>query len=129
MRQSDKDSGRDTGDKATKTIINAINMFKKAKEKGMSLERYLKQIDMFDKPKDDIVNTAELISKYNRSGKKLSALFNGIASAVRRDNEDSRTGSMFGGNAPLKYKDILASVNRSIESEEAKTAKLKIKNK
>ena len=129
MRQSDKDSGRDTGDKATKTIINAINMFKKAKEKGMSLERYLKQIDMFDKPADDIVNTAELISKYNRSGKKLSALFNGIASAVRRDNEDSRTGSMFGGNEPLKYGDILASVNRSIESEEAKTAKLKIKNK
>ena len=104
-------------------------MFKTAKEKGMSLERYLKQIDMFDKPKDDIVNTAELISKYNRSGKKLSALFNGIASAVRRDNEDSRTGSMFGGNEPLKYGDILASVNRSIESEEAKTAKLKIKNK
>ena len=129
MRQSDKDSGRDTGDKTTKTIIDAINMFKTAKEKGMSLERYLKQIDMFDKPKDDIVNTAELISKYNRSGKKLSALFNGIASAVRRDNEDSRTGSMFGGNAPLKYGDILASVNRSIESEEAKTAKLKIKNK
>ena len=129
MRQSDKDSGRNTGDKTTKTIIDAINMFKTAKEKGMSLERYLKQIDMFDKPKDDIVNTAELISKYNRSGKKLSALFNGIASAVRRDNEDSRTGSMFGGNEPLKYGDILASVNRSIESEEAKTAKLKIKNK
>ena len=129
MRQSDKDSGRDTGDKATKTIINAINMFKKAKEKGMSLERYLKQIDMFDKPADDIVNTAELISKYNRSGKKLSALFNGIASAVRRDNEDSRTGSMFGGNEPLKYGDILASVNRSIESEEAKTAKIKLKQK
>ena len=129
MRQSDKDSGRDTGDKTTKTIISAINMFKKAKEKGMSLERYLKQIDMFDKPADDIVNTAELISKYNRSGKKLSALFNGIASAVRRDNEDSRTGSMFGGNAPLKYGDILASVNRNIESEEAKTAKIKIKTK
>lgn len=125
MRQSDKDSGRDTGDKTTKTIISAINMFKKAKEKGMSLERYLKQIDMFDKPADDIVNTAELISKYNRSGKKLSALFNGIASAVRRDNDDSRTGSMFGGNAPLKYGDILASVNRNIESEEAKNAKLK----
>ena len=129
MRQSDKDSGRDTGDKTTKTIISAINMFKKAKEKGMSLERYLKQIDMFDKPADDIVNTAELISKYNRSGKKLSALFNGIASAVRRDNDDSRTGSMFGGNAPLKYGDILASVNRNIESEEAKTAKIKIKTK
>lgn len=129
MRQSDKDSGRDTGDKATKTIINAINMFKKAKEKGMSLERYLKQIDMFDKPADDIVNTAELISKYNRSGKKLSALFNGIASAVRRDNEDSRTGSMFGGNAPLKYGDILESVNRNILAEEEKNAKLKIKNK
>ena len=125
MRQSDKDSGRDTGDKATKTIINAINMFKKAKEKGMSLERYLKQIDMFDKPADDIVNTAELISKYNRSGKKLSALFNGIASAVRRDNEDSRTGSMFGGNAPLKYKDILESVNRNILAEEAKNSNLK----
>ena len=125
MRQSDKDSGRDTGDKTTKTIISAINMFKKAKEKGMSLERYLKQIDMFDKPADDIVNTAELISKYNRSGKKLSALFNGIASAVRRDNEDSRTGSMFGGNAPLKYKDILESVNRDILAEEAKNSKLK----
>ena len=120
MRQSDKDSGRDTGDKTTKTIISAINMFKKAKEKGMSLERYLKQIDMFDKPADDIVNTAELISKYNRSGKKLSALFNGIASAVRRDNEDSRTGSMFGGNTPLKYKDILESVNRNILGEETK---------
>ena len=125
MRQSDKDSGRDTGDKTTKTIISAINMFKKAKEKGMSLERYLKQIDMFDKPADDIVNTAELISKYNRSGKKLSALFNGIASAVRRDNEDSRTGSMFGGNAPLKYKDILESVNRNILAEEAKNSNLK----
>ena len=125
MRQSDKDSGRNTGDKATKTIINAINMFKKAKEKGMSLERYLKQIDMFDKPADDIVNTAELISKYNRSGKKLGALFNGIASAVRRDNDDSRTGSMFGGNEPLKYKDILESVNRNISAEEAKNSNLK----
>lgn len=129
MRQSDKDSGRDTGDKTTKTIIDAINMFKTAKEKGMSLERYLKQIDMFDKPKDDIVNTAELISKYNRSGKKLSALFNGIASAVKRDNEKSRTGSMFGGNATLKYKDVLESVNRNILAEEEKNAKLKIKNK
>ena len=91
----------------------------------MSLERYLKQIDMFDKPADDIVNTAELISKYNRSGKKLSALFNGIASAIRRDNEKSRTGSMFGGNAPLKYKDILESVNRNILAEEAKNSNLK----
>lgn len=36
---------------------------------------------------------------------------------------------MFGGNAPLKYGDILASVNRSIESEEAKTAKIKTKTK
>ena len=125
MRQSDKDSGRDTGDKTTKTIIDAINMFKDAKEKGLTLENYLKQIDMFDKPKDDVVNTAELISKYNRSGKKLSALFNGIASAVRRDNEDSRTGSMFGGNAPLKYKDILESVNRNILAEEAKNSNLK----
>ena len=84
---------------------------------------------MFDKPKDDIVNTAELISKYNRSGKKLGALFNGIASAVRRDNDDSRTGSMFGGNAPLKYGDILESVNRNILAEEEKNAKLKLKNK
>ena len=129
MRQSDKDSGRDTGDKATKTIIDAINMFKEVKEKGLTLENYLKQIDMFNQPKDDVVNTAKLLDKYHRSGKKLGALFNGIASAVRRDNEKSRTGSMFGGNAPLKYGDILASVNRSIESEEAKTAKLKIKNK
>lgn len=120
MRQSDKDSGRDTGDKATKTIIDAINMFKDAKEKGLTLENYLKQIDMFNQPKDDVVNTAKLLNKYNRSGKKLGALFNGIASAVKRDNEKSRTGSMFGGNTPLKYKDILESVNRNILGEETK---------
>lgn len=120
MRQSDKDSGRDTGDKATKTIIDAINMFKEVKEKGLTLENYLKQIDMFNQPKDDVVNTAKLLNKYNRSGKKLGALFNGIASAVKRDNEKSRTGSMFGGNTPLKYKDILESVNRNILGEETK---------
>lgn len=125
MRQSDKDSGRDTGDKATKTIIDAINMFKEVKEKGLTLENYLKQIDMFNQPKDDVVNTAKLLDKYHRSGKKLGALFNGIASAVRRDNEKSRTGSMFGGNAPLKYKDILESVNRNILAEEAKNSNLK----
>ena len=125
MRQSDKDSGRDTGDKATKTIIDAINIFKEVKEKGLTLENYLKQIDMFNQPKDDVVNTAKLLDKYHRSGKKLGALFNGIASAVRRDNEKSRTGSMFGGNAPLKYKDILESVNRNILAEEAKNSNLK----
>ena len=125
MRQSDKDSGRDTGDKATKTIIDAINMFKEVREKGLTLENYLKQIDMFNQPKDDVVNTAKLLNKYNRSGKKLGALFNGIASAVKRDNEKSRTGSMFGGNAPLKYKDILESVNRNILAEEAKNSNLK----
>ena len=125
MRQSDKDSGRDTGDKATKTIIDAINMFKEVKEKGLTLEKYLKQIDMFNQPKEDVVNTAKLLNKYNRSGKKLGALFNGIASAIRRDNEKSRTGSMFGGNAPLKYKDILESVNRNILAEEAKNSNLK----
>ena len=125
MRQSDKDSGRDTGDKATKTIIDAINMFKEVKEKGLTLENYLKQIDMFNQPKDDVVNTAKLLDKYHRSGKKLGALFNGIASAIRRDNEKSRTGSMFGGNAPLKYKDILESVNRNISAEEAKNSNLK----
>ena len=125
MRQSDKDSGRDTGDKATKTIIDAINMFKEVKEKGLTLENYLKQIDMFNQPKEDVVNTAKLLNKYNRSGKKLGALFNGIASAIRRDNEKSRTGSMFGGNAPLKYKDILESVNRNILAEEAKNSNLK----
>lgn len=125
MRQSDKDSGRDTGDKATKTIIDAINMFKEVKEKGLTLENYLKQIDMFNQPKDDVVNTAKLLDKYHRSGKKLGALFNGIASAVRRDNEKSRTGSMFGGNTPLKYKDVLESVNRNILAEEAKNSNLK----
>lgn len=125
MRQSDKDSGRDTGDKATKTIIDAINMFKEVKEKGLTLENYLKQIDMFNQPKDDVVNTAKLLDKYHRSGKKLGALFNGIASAVRRDNEKSRTGSMFGGNAPLKYKDVLESVNKNILAEEAKNSNLK----
>ena len=125
MRQSDKDSGRDTGDKATKTIIDAINMFKEVKEKGLTLENYLKQIDMFNQPKDDVVDTAKLLNKYHRSGKKLGALFNGIASAIRRDNEKSRTGSMFGGNAPLKYKDILESVNRNILAEEAKNSNLK----
>ena len=125
MRQSDKDSGRDTGDKATKTIIDAINMFKEVKEKGLTLENYLKQIDMFNQPKDDVVNTAKLLDKYHRSGKKLGALFNGIASTIRRDNEKSRTGSMFGGNAPLKYKDILESVNRNILAEEAKNSNLK----
>lgn len=125
MRQSDKDSGRDTGDKATKTIIDAINIFKEVKEKGLTLENYLKQIDMFNQPKDDVVNTAKLLDKYHRSGKKLGALFNGIASAVRRDNEKSRTGSMFGGNAPLKYKDVLESVNRNILAEEAKNSNLK----
>ena len=125
MRQSDKDSGRDTGDKATKTIIDAINMFKEVKEKGLTLENYLKQIDMFNQPKDDVVNTAKLLDKYHRSGKKLGALFNGIASTIRRDNEKSRTGSMFGGNAPLKYKDILESVNRNISAEEAKNSNLK----
>ena len=125
MRQSDKDSGRDTGDKATKTIIDAINMFKEVKEKGLTLENYLKQIDMFNQPKDDVVNTAKLLDKYHRSGKKLGALFNGIASAIRRDNEKSRTGSMFGGNAPLKYKDVLESVNRNILAEEAKNSNLK----
>ena len=125
MRQSDKDSGRDTGDKATKTIIDAINMFKEVKEKGLTLENYLKQIDMFNQPKDEVVNTAKLLDKYHRSGKKLGALFNGIASAIRRDNEKSRTGSMFGGNAPLKYKDILESVNRNILAEEAKNSNLK----
>ena len=125
MRQSDKDSGRDTGDKATKTIIDAINMFKEVKEKGLTLENYLKQIDMFNQPKDDVVNTAKLLDKYHRSGKKLGALFNGIASAIRRDNEKSRTGSMLGGNAPLKYKDILESVNRNILAEEAKNSNLK----
>ena len=125
MRQSDKDSGRDTGDKATKTIIDAINMFKEVKEKGLTLERYLKQIDMFNQPKDEVVDTAKLLNKYNRSGKKLGELFNGIASAIKRDNEKSRTGSMFGGNAPLKYKDILESVNRNILAEEAKNSNLK----
>ena len=125
MRQSDKDSGRDTGDKATKTIIDAINIFKEVKEKGLTLENYLKQIDMFNQPKDDVVNTAKLLDKYHRSGKKLGALFNGIASAVRRDNEKSRTGSMFGGNTPLKYKDVLESVNRNILAEEAKNSNLK----
>lgn len=125
MRQSDKDSGRDTGDKATKTIIDAINMFKEVKEKGLTLENYLKQIDMFNQPKEDVVNTAKLLNKYNRSGKKLGELFNGIASVVKRDNEKSRTGSMFGGNAPLKYKDILESVNRNILAEEAKNSNLK----
>lgn len=125
MRQSDKDSGRDTGDKATKTIIDAINMFKEVKEKGLTLEKYLKQIDMFNQPKDDVVNTAKLLDKYHRSGKKLGALFNDIASAVRRDNEKSRTGSMFGGNTPLKYKDVLESVNRNILAEEAKNSNLK----
>lgn len=125
MRQSDKDSGRDTGDKTTKTIIDAINIFKEVKEKGLTLENYLKQIDMFNQPKDDVVNTAKLLDKYHRSGKKLGALFNGIASAVRRDNEKSRTGSMFGGNAPLKYKDVLESVNRNILAEEAKNSNLK----
>lgn len=125
MRQSDKDSGRDTGDKATKTIIDAINIFKEVKEKGLTLENYLKQIDMFNQPKDDVVNTAKLLDKYHRSGKKLGALFNGIASAVKRDNEKSRTGSMFGGNAPLKYKDVLESVNRNILAEEAKNSNLK----
>ena len=125
MRQSDKDSGRDTGDKATKTIIDAINMFKEVKEKGLTLENYLKQIDMFNQPKDDVVDTAKLLNKYHRSGKKLGALFNGIASAIRRDNEKSRTGSMFGGNAPLKYKDILESVNRNILAEETKNSNLK----
>lgn len=125
MRQSDKDSGRDTGDKATKTIIDAINIFKEVKEKGLTLGNYLKQIDMFNQPKDDVVNTAKLLDKYHRSGKKLGALFNGIASAIRRDNEKSRTGSMFGGNAPLKYKDVLESVNRNILAEEAKNSNLK----
>ena len=125
MRQSDKDSGRDTGDKATKTIIDAINIFKEVKEKGLTLENYLKQIDMFNQPKEDVVNTAKLLDKYHRSGKKLGALFNGIASAVKRDNEKSRTGSMFGGNTPLKYKDVLESVNRNILAEEAKNSNLK----
>lgn len=125
MRQSDKDSGRDTGDKATKIIIDAINMFKEVKEKGLTLENYLKQIDMFNQPKEDVVNTAKFLNKYNRSGKKLGELFNGIASAVKRDNEKSRTGSMFGGNAPLKYKDVLESVNRNILAEEAKNSNLK----
>ena len=32
---------------------------------------------------------------------------------------------MFGGNAPLKYKDILESVNRNISAEEAKNSNLK----
>lgn len=32
---------------------------------------------------------------------------------------------MFGGNEPLKYKDILERVNRNILAEEAKNAKLK----
>ena len=42
-------------------------------------------------------------------------------------NYKSRTGSMFGRNAPLKYKDILESVNRNILAEEEKNAKLKTK--
>jgi len=81
-------------------LTDAIGMIREAKQRGLTLDDFLSQQDMFSGGRDaDAETIARGIGGMMRSGKKMAEAFRSLADAAGRNNDYASQGNLLGDKA------------------------------
>ncbi len=101
---------------AIDTIIKATNAIMAAKDKGLTIEEYLAQTDLFGNGIDATTGAMALfIKENNRSSGRLSVAFKEMAAFVNHELENSKTQNLFGDSEPISLNDVLKAANDALK--------------
>lgn len=104
--------------KALQSLTEAIELVRKAKDSGQSIEELVSQQGLFGNIPEESAALAIFIVKNNRSAKRMGRAFKLMAEAINEQltRQQQAAGDLFGGDA-VTMSDVLNSVGRQLESE------------
>jgi hypothetical protein len=106
---------------AINTLLDATQAIMESKNKGLSLEDYLSQTDVFgDGISAETAAMALFIKDNNRSPARLAVAFNEMASFVNKELERDGTEDLFGDNEKVNLIDVLKAANHAVEKQYGK---------
>ncbi|MEI6747227.1 MAG: DEAD/DEAH box helicase family protein, partial [Methylococcaceae bacterium] len=101
---------------AIDTIIKVTNIIVDAKNKGLLVEEFLNQGDLFGNGIDATVGAMALFIKENSiSSGRLSVAFKEMASFVNKELESKQSLSLFGDSEPISLNDVLKAANDALK--------------
>ncbi|MCW6615836.1 hypothetical protein [Yersinia ruckeri] len=104
--------------KALQSLTEAIELVRKAKDSGQSIEELVSQQGLFSSISEESAALAIFIVKNNRSAKRMGKAFKLMAEAINEQltRQQQAAGDLFGGGV-VTMSDVLSSVGRQLESE------------
>jgi hypothetical protein len=103
---------------AINVLLDATNAIMEAKNKGLQLEEYLNQTDVFgDGVTKEAAAMALFIKENNRSPARLSSAFKEMATFVNRELEKDETEDLFGDSEKINIIDVLKAANFAVNKQ------------
>ncbi len=90
-----------------KAIADAANMVRSAQKKGQSIEEYINQIDMLDKPSPVAMDIAELFGANITSTKRMGDVLVSLAKQIESEHQGSSSGDLFNGQGLPPLNDVI----------------------
>ena len=107
-------------EQAINTLVDATNAIMESKNKGLTLEEYLAQTDVFGEGiKPEVAEMALFVKENNRSSAKLATAFKEMANMVNSELENKQNESLFGDDESLSLVDIVKAARNSIKKQDA----------
>ncbi|HBM2815716.1 TPA: hypothetical protein LU109_003628 [Enterobacter hormaechei subsp. xiangfangensis] len=110
---------------AMDSLIEAINLVRRAKESGQHIQEVIAQQGLFEESTPEAKALALFIVSNNRSAKRMAAAFKALAGKINAEliHQQAAAGDMFGGG-DVTLTDILQSVSDELERDFGEGASL-----